>query len=142
MSAPANCPKCGSNSQVWVNLLSDKLTCHRIGCHVEVPSPGDVSDGYHTFNELYEHRHALFLALINCTSASSWMSKLHDDGTSMEGWFIAGVKTPCGMVSYHLPDRLWDAAFKAGAFKVDRAPKWDGHTAADVVNRLMAWATE
>lgn len=27
------CPKCLSSSQVWVNQLTLKLTCHRVGCH-------------------------------------------------------------------------------------------------------------
>jgi len=39
MNPPPNCPHCNSNTQVWVNQLSGKLTCHRIGCHVEIPKP-------------------------------------------------------------------------------------------------------
>lgn len=30
-----------------------------------LPNAGEVSDGYHTFDELYEHRVALFIALCN-----------------------------------------------------------------------------
>jgi hypothetical protein len=26
------CPKCGSDSQVWKNQNTGKLTCHRFGC--------------------------------------------------------------------------------------------------------------
>lgn len=34
------CPRCGSSAQVWPNQLTGKLTCHRAGCHVELP-PND-----------------------------------------------------------------------------------------------------
>lgn len=72
---------------------------------------GEVSDGYHTFNELYDHRHALFLALLSVHAGvlPTWMSRRHEDGSAFEGWFIAGIELPTGMISYHLPDRLWDA---------------------------------
>lgn len=102
--------------------------------------PGEVSDGYHTFNELYEHRHALFLALMKQNSFNSWVSRLHDDGTMMEGWFIAGMNLPTGTVTYHLPIRLLDCALATGCNELVRAPKWDGHTSAEVVERLMRWS--
>jgi len=100
---------------------------------------GQTSDGYHTFDELYEHRHALFLCLLSCHAGifPMWMSKRHDDGTEMPGWFIAGIALPEGTVSYHMPERLWDACVHCGAEVADRAPKWDGHTSADVIARLM-----
>ena len=31
-----NCPRCGTNRQVWKNQLTGKLTCHRWGCHIEI----------------------------------------------------------------------------------------------------------
>jgi hypothetical protein len=57
----------------------------------------DVSDGYHTMDELYQHRYALFCALCKIydnyvTPLSSrvtvYKSKKHHDGTMYEGWFI------------------------------------------------------
>jgi hypothetical protein len=36
---------------------------------------GDVSDGYHTFNELYEHRHMLFLMLMYSRCQDAWYSR-------------------------------------------------------------------
>ncbi len=30
------CPLCESNTQVWVNQLTNKLTCHRYGCNNKV----------------------------------------------------------------------------------------------------------
>ncbi len=45
---------------------------------------GETSDGYHTFNELYEHRHWLFLCLLagHAGIYPMWMSKAHYDGSS------------------------------------------------------------
>ena len=116
---------------------------------------GEVSDGYHTFNELYEHRHALFLALAATMPDKAWASRDHADGTAMDGWFIAGIQLdgfeewrdktdPLGQrsvkqITYHLPDRLWEAVEAIG-IGTQWPPSWDGHTSNDVVARLTAWA--
>ena len=101
--------------------------------------PKDASDGYHTFEELYEHRHALFLALCAAKEKlgfATWRSKLHHDGTMDDGWFIAGLENESGlMITYHLPIRLWD---KCGILMntFERAPEWDGHTSMEVIERV------
>lgn len=51
--------------------------------------PEKTSDGYHTIEELYEHRHALFMALTCAMPWRSWKSRRHHDGPSYDGWFIA-----------------------------------------------------
>lgn len=100
---------------------------------------GTVSDGYHTFNELYAHRFALFLALCRAMNCG-WKSQLHADGTSYEGWFIVGLTLPnVGDISYHVPLAMWDQA--AHLTTLVRAPSWDGHTAANVVEHLTIFAT-
>ena len=98
---------------------------------------GTVSDGYHTFDELYEHRNFLFLNLMRCNPTLAWVSRTHSDGSEIEGWFIAGIELPTGQISYHLPDTLWDVACRCSGGVYGRAP-WDGHTAEDVVKRLKA----
>ena len=100
-----------------------------------------LSDGYHTFEELYQHRHALFLNLLRLNTARSWASKIHHDGTSFEGWFVAGMDIPGGQISYHLPNDLWSLMEDMGIAK-DRAPEWDGHTAKETCFRLTAWAID
>lgn len=99
---------------------------------------GQLSDGYHTFDELYEHRTALFLALCRALELG-WRSRLHADGSMFEGWFIAGVPLMTGEITYHLPLDQWDNA--AHLHTLPHAYAWDGHTPADVVERLTLYAT-
>lgn len=116
----------------------------------ETKDTGSISDGYHTFDELYEHRHALFLALMAYNHANeygSWYSLQHDDGSSLKGWFIAGANLPKGYrqyepITYHLPERLLPMAEKTGATLLEKAPKWDGHSSNDVISRLLSFATD
>lgn len=108
---------------------------------MSTPITRETSDGYHSFNELYEHRHALFLAFVSVRGG--WMSKSHHDGSEMEGWFIAGTYLKgVGSISYHLPMRLWDSCAHTKVSILEAAPVWDGHTSQDVINRLMKFATE
>lgn len=99
---------------------------------------GDISDGYHTFEELYEHRITLFLTLMKLID-TAWYSKFHSDGTAISGWFIAGINFPHGGVTYHLPQSAWCDAAKTGAKCLEFAPEWDGHTSEDVLKRLRSF---
>lgn len=103
---------------------------------------GKVSDGYHTFDELYDHRCHLFVALMRSNSAIAWRAKSHEDGTVFEGWFIAGMHLPTGDISYHLPVSMWALLDGKGIATSNKGPKWDGHTAADTVTRLAAWCAQ
>lgn len=98
-----------------------------------------ISDGYHTFGELYDHRIALFIALCRAVQKNRnvWRSKLHSDGSKFEGWFILGIgKDPGYQITYHLPmSKWWECEF---AETLERAPAWDGHTSAQVLRRLNA----
>lgn len=102
----------------------------------QIKVDGDTSDGYHTFDELYEHRMALTLGLMKNCPAISWRSKNHHpDGDPMfEGFFIVGMDLPTGVITYHYKLEHWDKF--AGIKELDYAPLWDGHTPADVVKRL------
>jgi len=100
---------------------------------------GELSDGYHTFNELYKHRHNLFIALCKLLSQNKkyqiWRSKKHFDGTMYEGWFIMGINTEKGkQISYHLPIFMW--AICQFAETLLKAPEFDGHSSNDVLKRL------
>jgi hypothetical protein len=102
----------------------------------EVPESGigDLSDGYHTFNELYHHRAVLFSVICNSMPDKAWKSKLHDTGDMFDGMFIVGIETPDGQATYHYDiNPYWDM-FKVK--ELEKAPKWDGHTPTDAINRI------
>jgi hypothetical protein len=109
-----------------------------------------ISDGYHTFGELYEHRIELFITickiicdfykigLISSTTPGDlcvWRSLKHSDGSGFDGWFILGIAKAKGeQITYHLPMSKWDRCLFAE--ELELAPEWDGHTANDVLERL------
>jgi len=103
---------------------------------------GDVSDGFHSFDQIYEHRCLLFLATIAAFSNQKtiaehcWKSRLHHNGEMFDGWFVAGINLQEAPISYHLPLRMWNGCV---ALEIDRAPEWDGYTSQDVSDRLSRW---
>jgi hypothetical protein len=100
---------------------------------------GEVSDGYHSFNELYEHRCMLFMLLMSTGKYPAWVSKLHNDGSAIDDWFIGGVELPAGTITYHLPNEYWECVNNIITIeKLDRAKEWDGHTSSDVLNRIYS----
>lgn len=94
---------------------------------------GEISDGYHTFNELYEHRMFLFSILCKQNRKKAWRSKLHADGTMYDNFFIVGITTDTGDYSYHYDLKYWK--YFHGIRELKRAPEWDGHQPKDF-NRL------
>ena len=93
-------------------------------------APQDTSDGYHTFEELYYHRMILFSIICNSNKENSWKSKLHDDNTMYDDYFIVGIETKEGQFTYHYHLDYYDL-FEVKELK--NAPKWDGHTSQDIV---------
>lgn len=99
----------------------------------------EVSDGYHTMDELYKHRIVLYIALCRQLQAPNgpkvWRSRLHSDGSSYEGWFIMGVgDRPGKQITYHIPLEYWVPT--NFAIYLEKAPEFDGHTSADVLERI------
>jgi hypothetical protein len=103
-----------------------------------------ISDGFHTFEELYEHRHSLVLALMALEPELFWFSRRHSDGSLCFGdgnWFIVGANLPgAGQISYHLPIALWPMAEKTGSRQLPEGVPWDGHTSKEVSSRIRLWA--
>lgn len=118
--------------------------------HDMTPAECDC-DGYHTFDELYDHRITLFIALCRFKAycqllevASNpytpvlkiWRSRKHSDGGAWDGWFILGIGTnPGEQITYHLPISRWKET-DFFAEELEKAPEWDGHTSDDVLDRL------
>lgn len=90
---------------------------------------GGISDGSHTFGELYEDRAQLFAVICNQNSKQAWKSWLHADGSMFKDYFIVGVTTEEGDFSYHYHKALWDLY---EVKELERAPEWDGHTREDI----------
>ena len=101
-----------------------------------------VSDGYHTFAELYEFR-----KLYNALLFNQWArlgkynvvkSYRHSDGKfcfdSYKEWFIVVAQTPFGQISNHYTSDKWDLF---NVESVDKAPEFDGHTTQDVIERMQ-----
>ena len=94
----------------------------------------NISDGYHTFGELYYHRMILFSLLLNSYKDISWKAKKHHDGTMFgEDSFICGIETPEGQYTYHYNLEHWDM-FKVE--ELDFAPEYDGHKPSDITRLL------
>jgi hypothetical protein len=130
--------------------MSDAITALRTAIEqAEKQKPvaidGNTSDGYHTFNELYEFRKAYNAALFNelaaggkCSVHKSWR---HHDGELCfgGGWFIVVAVLPDGQISNHYEAKDWDLF---AVPETERALfEFDGHTGADVVERLKAYTT-
>lgn len=116
---------------------------------------GSTSDGYHTFDELYEHRTGLLASLCNLTAEclrhlkaesaipgvlfKSWH---HYDGEMYDGMFIVGINCannpfePDRWATWHCEGEWWD---RFDIPELDRAPEWDGHTPADALERLVGF---
>ena len=99
---------------------------------------GEVSDGYHTFNQLYHQRAILFATIVNQNKNKAWKSLKHEDDKycfdSDGKWFIVGIDTPKGSYTYHYEtDKYWDM-FDCEVLKCGK--HWDGHTEEDVTRLL------
>tara|TARA_A100000172_G_C3044260_1_gene111890 strand:- start:74342 stop:74812 length:471 start_codon:yes stop_codon:yes gene_type:complete len=102
-----------------------------------------ISDGYHTFEELYEFRLVLQALLFNEWAKQgvydvhkSWR---HHDGEkcfseSKHTWFIVVAITPDGQVTNHYKAKDWKK-FKVPAV-IKAKYEFDGHTPQDVLSRL------
>lgn len=97
---------------------------------------GTLSDGYHTFNDLYFQRMYLFATIVNQNKQLAWKSLKHEDGELCfgGGWFIVGIDTPNGSYTYHYETNYW-SLFNCQELEV--AKHWDGHTSKDV-DRLLS----
>lgn len=108
----------------------------------KTPDMGNVSDGYHTFNELYEFRKVYNAVLFNQWAMLGkyevHKSRKHHDGTLCfgGGWFIVVAVLPGGQITNHYEEKDWEL-FKIPEEDVAKY-EFDGHTSKDVINRLLA----
>ena len=123
-------------------MIDTEMQRRKAICDVAgVDDIGELSDGFHTFNGLYEQRMILFAALVKAYKDKAWKSYRHEDGEYCfgGGWFIVGIDTPEGSYTYHYENKYWDMFDCAD---LPRAKHWDGHTEVDAEVRLMSLEPE
>lgn len=105
--------------------------------YVKIPDTGidDLSDGYHTFRQLYYQRMMLFATIVKQNRDKAWKSLRHEDGELCfgGGWFIVGVDTPEGSYTYHYEDSFFSLF---DCEELECGKHWDGHTEKDVARLL------
>ncbi len=98
----------------------------------------NISDGHHTFKELYHHRIVLFCTLCNLFPDISWKSKKHFDEENdpmFDDSFIAGINTPEGIATYHIKLKYWDMF---DIPEINNAPFYDKYNSSDVIERIYS----
>lgn len=143
------CEKCGGNLTLMnsirhpdgIEFLVKRCLCcggHPLEELVRVlpEKTEDISDGYHTFKELYHHRAILSSVVFNAYPDSAWKSRYHHDGTMFSGMFVVGIDTPNGQATYHYDFEPYWNLFRVPELK--RAPAFDGHTSDQAIERIGA----
>ena len=112
---------------------------------------GEITDGYHSFNELYYYRTLYNAAFFNSLAHyddwtdGSWdvefdvhKSKKHSAGEECfdGGWFIVMAELPTGQISNYYEMKYWDL-FKIPEKEV--ANVWDGHSPECAAERLKKY---
>ena len=115
-----------------MRLMQDGCSAKNVQTIMALPAVDveKISDGYHTFADLYEQRLILSAALAK-NNPHAWKSKRHEDGSVPfgGGWFIMGFDTDEGCYTYHYELKDWDL-FQCK--ELDKGKPWDGHTSKDV----------
>ena len=129
---------CKGDFKEALKMLLDKIENMPAADVIEIPKTGigDLSDGYHTFNDLYFQRCMLFEQIVHDHKDRAWKTKFHEDGEPCfgGGWFLVTIDTPNGAYGYHYEDKYWDLF---DCEELPRAKHWDGYTEKDV-DRLLS----
>lgn len=123
------------NDKLVVKMINDMIKTSRLDGKI---STKDISDVYHTFRQLYNHRTILFAIVCNTYPDISWKSKKHFDEENdpmFNGDFIAGINTPEGTATYHMKLEYWDLF---NIPEIERAYPYDGHNSDEDLKRLVS----
>ena len=143
----------GKNGRVVVEYNS----LEEAGLHpdTKLERINELSDGYHTYDELYEFRKMYNAVLFNEWANTPKTNKQsltgtvtneygvhkswkHNDGELCfgGGWFIVSAMLPTGLISNHYKEEDWDL------FQIPEVEtalyEFDGHTSKEVLERLKA----
>lgn len=137
-----------------MNTIEEKLNGLIVALKEEkVIETSNITDKWHTFGDLYNHRMAFTIALCNAINLLNidklliegredpkvycYKSKRHHNNEKdpmFEGSFIVVIESPGGQISYHYDLEEWDK------FKVEERYEpnpYDGHTPDDTIVRLI-----
>lgn len=137
-----------------MNTIEEKLNGLIVALKEEkVIETSNITDKWHTFGDLYNHRMAFTIALCNAINLLNidklliegredpkvycYKSKRHynnEKDPMFEGSFIVVIESPGGQISYHYDLEEWDK------FKVEERYEpnpYDGHTPDDTIVRLI-----
>lgn len=103
-----------------------------------------VSNGHHTFEDLYNQRLILTAVIVNTYPYISWKTKRDEYGepwfddtedmTNPDNHFLVSITTPKGEYGYHYHNRYWNMF---NCKELARSNHWDGYTSDDV-DRLLS----
>ncbi|MBX3017963.1 MAG: hypothetical protein KF767_08745 [Bdellovibrionaceae bacterium] len=92
----------------------------------------DISDGYHTFDELYDHRCLLYIHLCQLNHLlCTWRP-------DFDGWFVLYFETPQGQISYHCPNHY--LYLVEPLIRKSENTVFDGHVSTTVAARIERMA--
>ena len=97
-----------------------------------------ISDGHHTFEDLYKNTLILFCTLCISNPDISWKEKKHlneENNPMFKGDFIAGINTPEVIATYHFKLEFWDL-FQIP--EIEKASKYDNYDNATVLKRIYS----
>lgn len=122
-----------------ISVLKDSILFYYPEIKPKIPK-GEISDGYHTFDELYRYRMlynaAFFNTLAKEGSIRMCKSRKHSDGEKCFGsddWFVVMAILPTGQISNHYESKYWDL------FNIPErgiAFEYDGHTPNEAADRI------
>lgn len=99
---------------------------------------GDTSDGYHTFNELYEHRTLLFLMALKAGAFKGQVvCEDHFPCWDVITCYICYSPGEYAQISYHVPIKYRPYyEYLSRCTKEQQEENFDGHTAKIVADRM------
>lgn len=96
----------------------------------------DMSDGYHTFDELYEHRILLYLLWLVEEKGGGQNRDVYWVKDHFPDWDLVATNVGTQQISYHVPISYRDVLQKHFVQRDTLDHVWDGHTSADVADRM------
>jgi hypothetical protein len=122
------CPKCLEvDKKINCFLSENEFQCNECNTKFTIENNyvSRISDGYHSFDELYFHRMILFSIICRKYRNKAWKSLFHHDNTMFNDMFIVGINTPDGQYTYHYNIKYWNYFLTIKTLK--NAPEYDGH---------------